>query len=472
MHVSKLRIPVFALLTLSLLLTGCLPSSGEMTRVAQTAAARPTATQITPQPWPKPLSRTPTPSPIPISDLGVKATELEGLEITLWHPWSDALGKALEAAVADFNKTNEWGISVKAVSKASYDGLAEALDSAEDDLPEAFIGYGYQAPEAVLPLDPYVDDPTWGMTPAEQEAIPPALWQRELTNGKLLGLPAATSASLLFYNQTWAEELGFSSPPTTPAQFKTQACAAAKADPNDAGAGGWLISTEYPAVLGWLHAFGADILAPGGGGYRFATPEVEKTLRFLRDLQDSGCAWLGDDKAPEDTFAQRRALFMAASPASIPLQEAVFADLSSKDEWTVLPFPSPNGKPALPVYGPSFQISESSPERQLAAWLLVKYLLSPEIQARLAQAGTTFPADPASLEKLSSLTATYPQWEKAFDLLQYAAPEPNLRSWRTVRWAVSDAATQLFRYYFTIDKVSDLAELLDDTAASLHRRSP
>ncbi len=57
-------------------------------------------------------------------------------------------------------------------------------------------------------------------------------------------------------------------------------------------------------------------------------------------------------------------------------------------------------------------------------------------------------------------------------MLEYAVPEPNLPSWRTVRWAVSDAATQLFRYYFTIDQVAELAELLDDTAADLHRRSP
>jgi multiple sugar transport system substrate-binding protein len=310
------------------------------------------------------------------------------------------------------------------------------------------------------------------LTAAQQKAIPAALWERELVDGKLLGLPAATSASLLFYNQTWAQELGFDAPPKTPAEFKAQACAAAKADPNDNGAGGWLISTEYPAALGWMEAFGADVVAAGGRGYRFATPEVEQALRFLRDLLDSGCAWLGEDKIPEDELAGRRALFTSASPAMIPQQEAVFADLGSRDEWTVLPYPAPGGGAVLPVYGPSFQVLESSPEKQLAAWLLVKYLLEPESQSRLAQAGYLLPASPASLEELSTLTATYPQWEHAFELLKHAVAEPNLRSWRTVRWAVSDAATQLFRYYFTIDKVSELAELLDDTAASLNRRSP
>jgi ABC-type glycerol-3-phosphate transport system substrate-binding protein len=405
------------------------------------------------------------------SDLGVDPASLDGLEISLWHPWSGDQSKALEALVKDFNAANEWGIRVQPISHASYDGLSAALESG-DDLPEALIGYTYQALDSALPLDPYVDDPEWGLSPQEQDGILPALWDVGLSDGKRLGMPALTSADLLYYNQTWAEELGFTSPPATPAQFKTQACAAARADPNDGGAGGWLISTEYPAALGWLDAFGADVLAPGARGYRFASPEVEESLRFLRDLLDSGCAWLGEDKIAADEFAGRRALFTSGSPAMIPQQEAVFADLGSRDEWTVLPYPTPDGDAVLPVYGPSFQVLESSAEEQLAAWLLVKYLLLPESQGRLAQAGALLPNDPAALAEQPTLAATYPQWEKAFSLLEYAVAEPNLSSWRTVRWAVSDAATQLFRYYFTIDKVSELAELLDDTAASLNRASP
>jgi hypothetical protein len=36
-----------------------------------------------------------------------------------------------------------------------------------------------------------------------------------------------------------------------------------------------------------------------------------------------------------------------------------------------------------------------------------------------------------------------------------------------VRWALGDAATQLFRDYFTIDRVPDLVRLLDQTADDL-----
>jgi hypothetical protein len=53
-------------------------------------------------------------------------------------------------------------------------------------------------------------------------------------------------------------------------------------------------------------------------------------------------------------------------------------------------------------------------------------------------------------------------------MLPSARSEPPFPSWGTVRWAVSDAATQLFRYYFTARQVPELLKLLDQTAAELH----
>ena len=40
-----------------------------------------------------------------------------------------------------------------------------------------------------------------------------------------------------------------------------------------------------------------------------------------------------------------------------------------------------------------------------------------------------------------------------------------------MRWAVSDAATQLFRWYFTMEQLPDTVKLLDRTATELHNRS-
>jgi ABC-type glycerol-3-phosphate transport system substrate-binding protein len=135
----------------------------------------------------------------------------------------------------------------------------------------------------------------------------------------------------------------------------------------------------------------------------------------------------------------------------------------------VIPFPSPRGEPAITAYGPSFQILRSTPEKQLASWLFVQWLSEAERQAQLAQVSGYYPVRASSLEHMGVLAAAHPQWKTAVDLLSYAHPEPALRSWDIVRWAVEDAATQLFRYYFEQDRVPVLVKLLDDTAIELHR---
>ncbi|HSO27550.1 MAG TPA: hypothetical protein VLS48_05730, partial [Anaerolineales bacterium] len=63
----------------------------------------------------------------------------------------------------------------------------------------------------------------------------------------------------------------------------------------------------------------------------------------------------------------------------------------------------------------------------------------------------------------------YQAWLQTAERLPSARPEPAFESWKTVRWALQDATTQLYRYYFEIEQVEQLSELLDQTADDLHR---
>lgn len=430
-------------------------------------------------------THTPTSSPPPVSTLGVDPIDLDGKTIEFWHGWSGASGDKINDIVEDFNDSNEWGIDVEATYQGNYDQIFEHLDAAHLDeaLPDLIIGYNYQAlnwapsPDVLVDLQEYVNDPLWGYTDEEQSDFYPVFWEGNILDKRRIGVPAHSSGQMLYYNRTWAKELGYSSPPTTPIQFKRQACAAAKAnrgddDPSNDSSGGWIISTDYSAMVAWFHAFNAEIVKPDGTGYQFNTPEVEDALNFLRDLYDDGCAWLTESQFPESDFANRQGLFATGSVADIPYQEAAFADVESTDEWTVIPFPSPENEPVIDVYGPSFQVLKSGPENQLASWLFIKWLTSPENQAILAQASGYYPVRASSLEHLNLLPNTYPQWVEAVDLLSKARSEPPFQSWRVVRWAISDAATQLYRYYFAIDQVPSLVKLLDVTANDLHTGEP
>ena len=132
-------------------------------------------------------------------------------------------------------------------------------------------------------------------------------------------------------------------------------------DPDNDLTGGWIISTDYPAVLGWLYAFGSPVVKPGGDGYQLGTSHIEDAFTFLRQLYEQRCAWVGEDISVEDEFAGRSGLFASGSLSSIPYQQAVFRRAGNRDRWTVIPYPSTSGDPAISAYGPSFILIKSNP---------------------------------------------------------------------------------------------------------------
>ena len=104
-----------------------------------------------------------------------------------------------------------------------------------------------------------------------------------MINGRRLGIPAQRTAYVLFYNQTWANELGLSNPPRTPQEFKRQSCAAATANQQDEDIGGWILDTSYPSILNWLSVFDPQIISQlQKGQYSFTSNQGEKTFLYLK----------------------------------------------------------------------------------------------------------------------------------------------------------------------------------------------
>ena len=404
-----------------------------------------------------------------------------------WHIWAGAAGDAIQQLVDEFNAANEWGIAVQPAYQGNLDQMNASFEAAQDseEIPDILVGYNYQAwrwdgLRDLVDLAPYLADPTWGFSSQERESFYAGFWEQDAGRKIRLGVPAQRSAQVLYYNTTWARQLGFAAPPDTAEQFKEQACAAAQANRLDDDrandhTGGYIISTSYSAMLGWIEAFGGDITRQDGQGYRFDTPQVEAAFTFLRELYDGGCAWLVESEPPEMEFAGRLGLFAAGSVANLTHQAKAFELAENRDRWTVIAFPSPANQPAASAvasYGPSFSLVSTTPEKQLAGWLFVRWLLQPQNQARFVAAAGSYPLSAAALDYLDEYHAGQPQWADSLELLPFARPEPELPSWSLVRWAVFDATTQLFRFYFSLDQVPNLVELLDQTAADLHSGLP
>lgn len=387
------------------------------------------------------------------------AASLKGKTILFWHPWSGELAKQAGEAVAAFNKENTWGIQVQAQSMYSagalYDAVAGARDQAQK-LPQVVAATSDQLAEwsvngdRIVDLNGYIQQPQNGMDAAEVQGFQPIFWKQDQAGPRQLGLPALRSAQVLFYNQTWAKELGFQTPPQTPEAFREQACAAAKhnnslGDANMAGTGGWLVDNDALTTLSWMSAFGAKAVPDTEGQpYTFESKAGEQAVAFLRKLYDDGCAWTGRSPMPFSYFTQRMALFYSASSSNIFTQASYQTQQNSKDQWTLLPFPGEDGKALVYASGYSYALFKTDDaQAQLAGWLFIRWLEQPDVAVKLARALPSIPVSAGVGQQISDRNAS--PWTAILPLADAVRPAPALSTWRAARRLFEDAAWQIYR---------------------------
>ncbi len=464
MNIKTFRSGILTLLALGML-SSCSPgtSTPAMTPLLSTATS----------------ASTPTVQPTQTSTIGVDPAALHGVSLQVWNAFSGQAGTVFTDEITQFNATNQWGIVVSQTGYGDYPSLFDAVNSAISSagtpdmvagLPEQTLAW--DAAGSVVDLSPYLKDPTWGLGTEGVADFPPVFWSQDSLGGKQLGVAAQRSARFLFYNETWAHELGFANPPATADEFRQQACAAnasfrKDANPQDDGYGGWIVDTDWQTIYSWMLAFGGGVV-DGTGSYSFQTDQNLAALQFLKGLYDDNCAWLAVDPTnPKeishgpyfDQFAKRLALFVSGDLAEVPMMIQSMSGEKNSDEWTLLPFPGTNGS-VLVTYGPSFSVLKSSPEKELAAWLFARWLLSPENQSQWVNATGLFPLTHSTDSLLGSFRSASPQWGAAVGDLSSAQGVPQLASWRKVKYLLQDGADVIFQTNLPLDKLpSTLAEM-------------
>jgi multiple sugar transport system substrate-binding protein len=407
----------------------------------------------------------------------VPDASLEGIGLQVWHPWMGVEASLLETQVAEFNQQNEWGITVRATRFTGFSevfsSLGEALPGGEAaniaiSLPEHAIAWdtdGY-----VVDLTTYVDDPAYGLARDETTDFSDVFWNQDVMAGRRLGMPAQRSARFVIYNESWAKELGFENAPLNEMEFREQACAANASlrsddDPANDGKGGWLVDAHPMTFLSWMMSFGGGVLE--GDGYRFLGPRNLEALAFVKQLYDDGCAWLPQAQGElPSQFAAREGLFATAGLEELSAVGRGMAEAQNSDAWTALTFPGPV-QPGLVAYGSSFVIFKSTPEAQLASWLFVRWLLSPDNQIRWTEATGLFPLRGTITADLSDYARTHPQWEAAIGYVADAQIQPQLASWRQVRVMVGDGFDAMFRTNTPAGRVAEILAIMDRTADDL-----
>jgi ABC-type glycerol-3-phosphate transport system substrate-binding protein len=398
-------------------------------------------------------------------------SDLSGTKITFWHIWgSGERGEGLDAIVDAFNQSNEWGITVESVDMGFYSDIEDEILIAlqNGNLPDVVIGYPnalatWYSLEITTDINLYLDDPVVGFNEDQKADFYRGSFDGVLnTEGARLGLPIGQSIYVLFYNQTWAQELGFEMAPQTSSELKEQACAAAAA--NDDGTGGLVLFSGASYVMPWIYAFGGDGLSEDGFTYNYLEPEVNAVAHFWKEIWDEDCAF-STKSYPNPEFANRKALFVMSSSAGLPYQIEAFDQAGSTDEWGFISFPGPDGQKAVTISSQYMALVNNSPDRSLASWMFMKYFTSPEVQAKWVEAGGYYPVRESSEDLLKSYASEHPIWLAGLKLLEYGFTEPSLASWGSVRKVVQDAFDAILQG--TAEEVPVYLYELNNTAAEL-----
>ena len=428
---KKISVFLSVFLLLALVMSACAP----------TPTAAPTAAPVV-------ATEAPTPEPT--------VNPMAGVVIQFWHVYSDAPGEGLQTLVDEFNASNEYGITVEALNQGNYKDVEDKVNAGiqSGDLPDVVMAYtnslaDWYGVDSIIDLSPYIADPMYGLSAEQLADLYPHLKAAGSTpDGAWVAYPMTQSANVLVYNFTWAEELGFANPPTTSAELKELSCAAAAANTarggDFAGTGGLVY---YPNATNWLHflyAFGGNELNAAGDAYDFNTQAAIDTSLYILDLKKDGCVWQ-TESYPNPEQGQRKALITMSSTAGAPYYAAAFEDAANLDEWGWIAAPGPDGKLAVDAFQQMLGVVPSTDAEQLASWVFVKWLTSPEIQARWVKISGYYGTQVSTEALLADYATENPVWASGVALAAIGPSEPQtFPAWSSVRRTISDAAAELW----------------------------
>jgi len=159
-----------------------------------------------------------------------------------------------------------------------------------------------------------------------------------------------------------------------------------------------------------------------------------ETLQMLKRLYDGGYAYTPTNFDWQNDFAQNKLAFTFASTSSRPF---IAAAMKTPVAWNVAA--PPGGKTVM--FGANVAIFKSTPQKQLASWLFIKWFSEQDNTADWATKSYYMPVrkSAANNEALKTYWSSKdPQGKQAYDTIGASIPEPNVRGQQDIRDVITN----------------------------------
>ena len=377
--------------------------------------------------------------PLPVEELVfVDRGAREHQELVMWHSMTAGNGILLEGLIREFNETvgAELGISVETIFQGSYadssaqlraflhtDNISALPDISQIDatgMIDIKNSVYLARAEVFARLDPSFDI----------NSINIHMRNNITYMGNLLGMPFASSTNILFYNRDILWPAGVNAPSTLADM--------AAILPHVSVAGeiyGFALSPATPTVQNWIgQQYGFSFLVNnqnGRGGYPTQVVfDGEGTMyTFLNEWKNlhrtGGLRHIEVNTLEE--FVAGRVAMMVGSSSNI---YAVLSAIDGRFDMGATFFPRVNEQA---VYGSTlggsslFMFNKGCLDRMWAAWEVMKWLSSPDVQARWSMGTGYLAANNLTLEDAEFIRFLDENPQFAVAMRQLEISNPNLQ---------------------------------------------
>jgi len=379
-----------------------------------------------------------------------------GQTVTFWYQHSKDRDTQMKSMLDDFNKSNAWNITVKGEYAGPYDQIYNKMIAAmaAKNPPELVVAYQnqsatYAVSDALTDLNPYVNDPKWGLGKELDDFFKGFISQdvNAQFGGKRLGFPPNRSIEVMYCNMTLLKSVGITAPPKTWDEF--EAACKKVTNPGKGTYGYALDNLDASHIFAFLVSRGGGIALADGSGYDLNTRQMKATMAYMQRLVASGTARKIPKKYDDQTdFGNGLCAFTTGSTSGLTFYDAaVKSGKSGAFEWVIAPIPQvlASGIPALDLYGASVSVPKTTPQKQLAAWLFIKWFSEPKQQAQWTKYSLYFPVRRAAEPLIKDLLDTNKNFAAAWVMLKTAnlKAEPPYAGYDLVRDAINAAYSRI-----------------------------
>ena len=347
-------------------------------------------------------------------------------QITFWHCMSENAGLILDEQVKEFNETvgKEKKIQVTAVYQGAYTDATSKMNNVlstgkNDRLPDvmqmdATGKVNYLSSGAAYT----VDDARKDDAAFDTSVLMPAAMTNWQLNGVQLGVPFATSTTVMYYNKTLLNEKGAPVPQT----FGD--IAALYPLFKDSGLSLYTDLPNTPSLCNWLGQLGSLMVNNENGNSGTATAlacvDNDALVTFLtawKELYASGA--LENAEGSLERFAAGQIVFICASSSKAAGLRDVIGD---RFEMGIAAFPRVNEQAmsGSTASGSCLVMFDSgSTQRKAAARIFVEYMTGAPVQARIGAGTGYIPAHVDAMEQpeYQALLQQYPDYAVSFTQL-------------------------------------------------------